>query len=85
MKTIHELLLTNDAVPVLYRKADGSIKSYLLTKRMAPSYEAKTERAAVPVPAHLVNAYDLTSKKFVSLKLENITIALTREDCRRTV
>lgn len=75
MKTIHELLLTNDAVPVLYRKADGSIASYLLTKRLAPSYDAKTERVKVETPAHLVNAYNLTTQKFVSLKLENITIA----------
>ena len=75
MKTIHELLLTNDAVPVLYKKADGSIASYLLTKRLAPSYDAKTERVKVETPAHLVNAYNLTTEKFVSLKLENITIA----------
>ncbi len=73
MKTLQEKLLAQDCVPVLYRKADGSIASYLLTKRMAPSYDAKTERVKVDVPAHLVNAYDLTSQRFVSLKLANIT------------
>ena len=73
MQTIQEKLLAQDVVPVLYRKGDGSIKSYLLTKRMAPSYDAKTERVKVETPAHLVNAYDMASQKFVSLKLENIT------------
>jgi len=72
MQTIHEMLASNDTVAVLYQKADGSIKSYLLTHTMAPSYEAKTDRVKVAPPAHLVNAWDLTSQKFVSLKIEGI-------------
>jgi len=72
MQTIHEKLLAQDVVPVLYKKADGSLKSYLLTKRMAPSYDAKTDRVKVEVPPHLVNAYDTASQKFVSLKIEGI-------------
>jgi len=73
MKTIHELLSTQDFVPVLYTKADGTTKAYLLTQRKAPSYEAKTDRVKVDVPAHLVNAWDMSSEKFVSLKLDSLT------------
>jgi hypothetical protein len=72
MKTVQEKLLTQEIVPVLYRKADGSTTCYLLTKRLAPSYDAKTDRVKVEVPPHLVNAYDLTSNRFVSLKVANI-------------
>lgn len=72
MLTIQEKLVQEDAVPVLYKKADGSIASYLLTKKLAPSYDAKTERVKVDVPPHLVNAFDLSSQRFVSLKIANI-------------
>ena len=73
METIHEKLLKQDAVPVLYKKADGTVASYLLTKRLAPSYDAKTARVKVETPPHLINAFDLTQRKFVSLKIANIT------------
>lgn len=74
MNTIQSMLATQDTVPVLYTKADGTIKAYLLTHKQAPSYDAKTDRVKVEVPDHLVNAYDLASERFVSLKLANITV-----------
>lgn len=74
MKTIHELLLTNDTVPVLYKKADGSVTSYLLTKRLAPIFTPKTDRVKAETPSHLVRAYDMTNQRFVSLKPENMVI-----------
>jgi hypothetical protein len=71
MQTIHEKLACNDIVPVLYRKADGSIASYALTHALAPTFEAKTARTT-PRPDHIVTAYDMTSQRYLSLKIEGI-------------
>jgi hypothetical protein len=73
MLNIHDRLATEDMVSVLYTKADGTMSPYILTHRLAPSYQAKTDRVRVAPPAHLVNAYDLNSKRFVSLKIEGIS------------
>ena len=71
MQTIHEKLACNDIGPVLYRKADGSIASYALTHVLAPTFEAKTSRTT-PRPDHIVTAYDMTSQRYLSLKIEGI-------------
>lgn len=65
-------LLTEDVVHVNYRKKDGTIAPYMLTKRLAPEYVAKTERKARPIDDTIVTAYDLREKRFISLKIENI-------------
>jgi hypothetical protein len=70
---IVERLLTEDVVHVTYRKKDGSVAPYMLTKRLAPEYIAKTERKARPVDDTIVTAYDLREKRFLSLKIENIS------------
>ena len=64
-------LETREFVPVLYEK-EGETKSYLLTKINAPAYEAKTARVKVETPAHLIQAYDQTRGRFVSLKVGQI-------------
>jgi len=74
MKTIHELLSTQDFIPVLYTKKDGSQAAYLLTWSCAPEYTAKTAREGVPLNDDLIRAYDLTGTTYRSLKVANITI-----------
>ena len=69
---ITEKLLSQDVVHINYRKKDGTVAPYMLTKRLAPPYVAKTERKARPVDDTIVTAYDLREKRFLSLKLENI-------------
>lgn len=71
MQTIHEKLASNDIVPVLYEKSDGTIAAYALTHALAPAFESKTARTT-PRPSHIVTAYDLTSKRYLSLKIEGI-------------
>ncbi len=72
--TILNRLLTEDVVHVNYRKKDGTVAPYMLTKRLAPVYVAKTERKARPVDDTVVTAYDLREKRFISLKIENIEL-----------
>ena len=68
---VTEKLASNDIVPVLYRKADGTVASYALTHALAPTFEAKTTRTT-PRPDHVITAYDMTSQRFLSLKIDNI-------------
>lgn len=68
---IETALANRDFVPVMYEK-EGVLKAYLLTHLKAPSYEAKTDRIKVATPPHLIQAFDATQQRFVSLKLENI-------------
>jgi hypothetical protein len=68
---ITEKLACNDIVPVLYEKADGTVASYALTHALAPAFESKTARTT-PRPDHIVTAYDLTSQRFLSLKMDKI-------------
>ena len=72
--TILNRLLTEDVVHVNYRKKDGTVAPYMLTKRLAPVYVAKTERKARPEDDTVVTAYDLREKRFISLKIENIEL-----------
>jgi len=75
----HTALADHLAVPTLYRKADGSVTAYLLTDK-GPPYEAKTGRAPRAPNPELVDVYDLISKRYLSLKIANLTICVTRED-----
>jgi hypothetical protein len=70
--TILKKLLTQDVVRINYRKKDGTVTPYMLTKRLAPPYVARTERKARPEDDTIVTAYDLREKRFLSLKIENI-------------
>ena len=72
--TILTRLLTEDVVHVNYRKKDGTVAPYMLTKRLAPPYVAKTDRKARPVDDTIITAYDLKEKRFLSLKIENIEV-----------
>ena len=67
-------LLTEDIVHVTYRKKDGSVAPYMLTKRLAQPYVAKTDSKARPVDDTIITAYDLREKRFLSLKIENIEL-----------
>lgn len=68
---IEAALEAQEFVPVLYTK-EGETKAYLLTQKNAPEYQAKTNRVKVETPAHLIQAYDQTRGRFISLKVENI-------------
>jgi|688.fasta_scaffold1791319_1 hypothetical protein len=70
--SILEKLLSQDVVHINYRKKDGTVAPYMLTKRLAPPYVAKTERKARPADDTVITAYDLREKRFLSLKIENI-------------
>ena len=70
--TILARLAAEDIVSVTYTKADGTKATYQLTKRLAPTFVAKTDRKARPVDTSVITAYDIERERFISLKLERI-------------